>query len=39
MTREPQRFRSLDGARQAALATGDRAAAEEYERQLAALTR
>ncbi|MBM4182869.1 MAG: hypothetical protein FJ207_01435 [Gemmatimonadetes bacterium] len=38
MTREPQRYRSLDGARQAALAVGDRAAAAAYERQLAALT-
>jgi hypothetical protein len=38
LTREPNRYRSLDGARQAATAAGDRTAAAEYERQLAALT-
>jgi hypothetical protein len=38
LTREPNRFRALDGARRAAAASGDRAAASEYESSLAALT-
>jgi hypothetical protein len=38
LTREPNRFRSLDGARRAAAAAGDRATASEYESSLAALT-
>jgi hypothetical protein len=38
LTREPNRYRTLDGARQAAAAAGDRAAAAEFERQIAALT-
>jgi hypothetical protein len=38
LTREPNRYRTLDGARQAAAAAGDRAAATDYERQIAALT-
>jgi hypothetical protein len=38
LTREPNRYHSLDGARRAALGAGDRAAAAEYERQIAALT-
>jgi hypothetical protein len=37
LTREPNRYRTLEGARQAAAAAGDRAAAAEFERQLAAL--
>jgi tetratricopeptide (TPR) repeat protein len=39
LTREPNRYRSLEGARQAATSAGDRAAASEYEQSLAALTR
>jgi hypothetical protein len=39
MSREPNRYRSLEGARRAAAAAGDRAAAAEYELALAALTR
>lgn len=38
LTREPNRYRTLDGARQAATAAGDRAAATEYERQLRVVT-
>ena len=38
LTREPNRYRTLDGARAAATAAGDAAAATEYERQIAALT-
>jgi hypothetical protein len=37
LTREPNRYRTLDGARQAAAAAGDRAAAAQFERQIAAL--
>jgi hypothetical protein len=39
MSREPNRYRSLEGARRAASAAGDGAAAAEYELALAALTR
>jgi carboxylesterase type B len=38
LTREPNRYRTLEGARQAAEASGDRGAAAEFERQLRALT-
>jgi hypothetical protein len=38
LTREPNRYRTLEGARLAATAVGDRAAAADFERQLAALT-
>jgi hypothetical protein len=38
LTREPNRYHTLDGARRAALAVGDRAGAADYERQIAALT-
>ena len=39
LVREPNRYRSLDGARRAALEAGDGAAAAGFERELAALTR
>jgi hypothetical protein len=38
LTREPRRYHSLDGARQAAAAAGDRAAERIYASELAALT-
>ncbi|MEJ7813050.1 MAG: hypothetical protein WKG32_21730, partial [Gemmatimonadaceae bacterium] len=39
LAREPRRFRSLDGARRAATAAGDRAAAARYASELETLTR
>jgi tetratricopeptide (TPR) repeat protein len=39
MSREPNRYRTLDGGRRAASAVGDRAAVSEFERALAELTR
>ncbi len=38
LAKEPRRFQSLDGARRAALAAGDRAAAARYTDELQALT-
>jgi len=38
MAKEPNRFRTLDGARRAASATGDRAAAAAYASEIATLT-
>jgi hypothetical protein len=38
LAREPRRFRALDGARRAAVASGDRAAAARYASELEALT-
>ena len=38
LVREPKRYRSLYGARQAATAAGDRAAAAKYSQELTALT-
>ena len=39
LVREPNRYRSLDGARRAAIESGDGAAVAEFERSLAELTR
>jgi hypothetical protein len=38
LEREPNRYRSLEGARKAAVAAGDQGAAAGYARQLAGLT-
>jgi hypothetical protein len=39
LTKEPNRYRALDGAHRAAVAAGDRRAAADYAGQLARLTR
>jgi hypothetical protein len=39
LTREPRRYRSLDGATRAAAAAGDRGAEARYRRELASLTK